>query len=184
MSHRIHSIHTARRSSPPPAGTQFGLTLLEIMVATSISAILLGLAAPSMVDLMNANRARSSAQTLYSLLVEARTEAVRRNKSVLVCPSDDGGSCLGTIAATSWSGRTIACYDADGDGACDVDGAAAPAPIRVRGEIDRAVQLTGPTAFVRFNGLGAANGAASFSLAAGPKSSSVTVKATGAVRVD
>jgi type IV fimbrial biogenesis protein FimT len=159
--------------------------MVEVMATAAISAIVLGMAAPSFNDSMRTNRARSAAQHLSGLLSEARTEAVKRNIPVLVCPSSDGASCMTSPTATSWTGLTIVCYDADGNGACDASTAAAPNPIRVRSAVDASVQLTGPAAVVRFNGMGAVTNGASFSLSTGDKaaqSSTITVASTGAVR--
>jgi len=157
------------------------------MVTTAISAILLGVAAPSFVDVVQATRTRSEAQELWALLNRARAEAVRRNVAVLVCPSNDGASCASAPTAGSWSGTRIACYDADGNGDCDASTAASPNPIRVRNAADASVEVSGPAAAVRFNGHGTAAGSASFTLRAradGSASTTLAVARIGAVRID
>jgi len=167
--------------------SQRGLTLVEVMTATVISAILLGVAAPSFSDVMSTARVRSEALELWALLNRARAEAIRRNVPVLVCPSNDGTSCLSPPVTHSWSGTKIACYDADSNGECDAPTPDAANPIRVRNAADASVQLIGPASSVRFNGHGTAAGSVNFTLTTavgGSKSSTVAVAAMGAVRVD
>jgi len=164
---------------------QRGVTMVELMATTAISAVILGTAAPSFVDSIRVNRARSAAQQLTSLLNDARTEATKRNLPVLVCPSSDGSACISTVLASSWAGRTIVCYDADGNSSCDTSTSDAPNPIRVRAAVDTTVTLTGPAAVVRFNGMGATASTASFSVSTGngaQQTNAVTVATTGAVR--
>lgn len=166
---------------------QLGVTLVEAMTTTAISAILLGVGVPSFVDRVQATRTRSEAQELWALLNRARAEAVRRNVPVLVCPSRDGASCLSLPSAASWSGTKIACSDADGNGACDDSTPNAPNPIQVRQATDASVRIAGPEAVVRFNGHGTAGSRASFTLSAAvgeANSSTVEVAAIGAVKVE
>jgi len=169
----------------PRRASQRGVTMVELLASTAISGVILGMAAPSFVESVRINRTRSATQHLSTLLNEARTEAMKRNLPVLVCPSSTGTSCLSTVTAASWAGQVLVCYDADNDGACDTSTTAAPNPIRVRSALDAGVQLTGPTAVVRFNGLGAVATGVSYSVSTGTgvsQSSSIAVAASGAVR--
>jgi type IV fimbrial biogenesis protein FimT len=175
----------ARSLTRPRRAAQRGVTLVEVLATTGISAVVLGMAAPSFLDSVRINQARGATQNLSSLLNEARTEAMKRNVPVLVCPSSDGTSCLSSVTAASWAGQTIVCYDAGGDNSCDASTSAAPNPVRVRSAVDAKVQLTGPTSVVRFNGLGAVASSVSFAVSAGngvAQSSTITVAASGAVR--
>jgi type IV fimbrial biogenesis protein FimT len=168
-----------------PRRRQRGVTLVELMVTTTISVIVLGAAAPSFVESIRVNRARAATQQLTALLNDARTEATKRNIPVLVCPSMDGTSCMSSWQTQAWRLRTIlVCYDADGNGACDASTTDAPNPIRTRAPVDSTITVTGPLAAVRFNGMGAANSVSiSVSTGAGAQqSSTITVASTGAVR--
>ena len=188
MSESLPTRHATRAAETAPRGPsrrQRGVTMIEVMATTAISAVVLGVAAPNLVDSMRINNARSAAQSLSGLLTEARTEAVKRNVPVLVCPSTDGASCMSTPTASSWKGLTIVCFDTDGNGACDSSTSAAPNPIRVRSAIESNLQVTGPASVVRFNGLGAVASSVSFSLSAGngtSQTSTISVAATGSVR--
>jgi type IV fimbrial biogenesis protein FimT len=81
---------------------QGGFTLVELMVTVSVMAILAAIAAPSMTGLINANRLSGQAGELTSALQLARSEAIRRNSRVTVCPSSDGTSCAASTAWTRW----------------------------------------------------------------------------------
>jgi type IV fimbrial biogenesis protein FimT len=61
-----------------------GFTLVEMIVAVAIVAILLAVGIPSMRDLINSQRVRAAASGLYSDLTYARAEAIKRNAQVQV----------------------------------------------------------------------------------------------------
>lgn len=73
--------------------SQRGLTLIELMVAVAVMAILLALAAPSFSAFMSSNRVRAGAEHLSAGLAEARMQAIRLGARVSLCPSSDGSSC-------------------------------------------------------------------------------------------
>ena len=70
------------------------------MVTLAVAAILMAIAIPSFVALINGNRLTSTANELVSSLQLARSEALRRNTQVRVCRSENGTSCA---AAGQWS---------------------------------------------------------------------------------
>ena len=63
-----------------------GFTLIEILVAVAIIAILSSLAAPSLSRLMADQRAKSAATNLYVALSVTRSEAIKHNMSVILAP--------------------------------------------------------------------------------------------------
>ncbi|MEE7548711.1 prepilin-type N-terminal cleavage/methylation domain-containing protein [Xanthomonas sp. Kuri4-1] len=83
-----------------PAG---GFTLIELMVAVAVLAITLALAIPSFTSVVNGNRLLAQSNELVASLQLARSEAIRRNAKVVLCPSDDGSSCRsGSAVWTRW----------------------------------------------------------------------------------
>jgi len=64
-----------------------GFTLTELMVSVSILAIAATSAAPSMTAFVASQRVKSVASDLYSDLQRARSEAIKRNASVVLAPS-------------------------------------------------------------------------------------------------
>lgn len=91
-----------------------GFTLIELMLTIAIAAILMSLAAPSIRDLLVSNRLTSDVNTYVSLINYARSEAITRNQSVVVCPKDAATiSCSNT---QFWNQNEIQVFvDANGN---------------------------------------------------------------------
>lgn len=60
-----------------------GFTLIELMIAISIIAIITIVGAPSISDLMLKNKIKTAANSMNSGIQLARSEAIKRNKSVI-----------------------------------------------------------------------------------------------------
>jgi type IV fimbrial biogenesis protein FimT len=88
-----------RTKQPHPAQTQ-GFTLIELMVALAIIAIVAAVAVPSYQSNIAAGRKTSAANNLLGALQFARSEAIVRRSAVKVCASTDGSSCSGTDWST------------------------------------------------------------------------------------
>ena len=80
---------------------QKGFTLVELMVAVSVTLILLTVGVPSFNSTMLKMRASSVADGLISALNFARSEAMSRNERVTLCPSSNQISC--TVGAENWN---------------------------------------------------------------------------------
>lgn len=72
---------------------QWGATLLELMVVLAVSTILLMVGIPSFASLIHASRLTSATNALVSSLHLARSEAVKRDSHVVLCPSSTGSAC-------------------------------------------------------------------------------------------
>ena len=86
--------------------SQSGFTLMELLAVIAIAGILAAFAAPSFRDMVRDNRITTATNTLIAHLALARSEAITRRESVIVCrspdplaavPQCDGGT------ATDWS---------------------------------------------------------------------------------
>ncbi len=73
-----------------PASRIRGFTLIEIIVATAVLAILASLSIPMYTTTVAVNRTRAAAYSLVSALTYARSEAVKRNATVSVAPVATG----------------------------------------------------------------------------------------------
>lgn len=70
--------------------TSHGFTMLELLIACAIAAILLGIGVPALGDMLVNQRIRSAANELYSDLAFARAEAIKRNGPVQVVRAETG----------------------------------------------------------------------------------------------
>jgi len=73
---------------------QSAFSLIELMVALVIVAILAAIAAPSFTTMISNNRMLSQAQDMTGGFKLARSEAIKRGTAVTLCPSSNGTSCI------------------------------------------------------------------------------------------
>jgi type IV fimbrial biogenesis protein FimT len=76
-----------------------GFTLVELVITMLILGILVGVGIPTFQDATVGSRLSSTANNLVVSLYLARSEAIKRNTIVRVCPSTDGTSCA---TSASW----------------------------------------------------------------------------------
>jgi type IV fimbrial biogenesis protein FimT len=84
-----------------------GFTLVELMVTIAVLAILLAIGIPAFASLIASNRLTSATNELIASLQTARTEALRRNVRVTVCPAAPGA----TACSGDWRDGWIAFVD-------------------------------------------------------------------------
>lgn len=94
-----------------------GYNLVELMVALSIGAIVMGIGISSYRYVTNSNRVSTEVNALLGDMMLARSEAIKQGQPVSVCPSQNGTAC---DATTSWQKGWIVFSDVNGDGAFTV----------------------------------------------------------------
>ncbi|MEG3790069.1 GspH/FimT family pseudopilin [Lysobacter sp. CCNWLW3] len=99
-----------------PSGNSQGFTLLELVVAIAIVAILVGWGLPSFQESLRSNRVATSANELIATMSLARSEALRSPQGGRVCTSADGSSCGG-----GWGDGWIVWTDRNNDNAPTAD---------------------------------------------------------------
>jgi len=90
-----------------------GFTLIELMLALSVAAVLFSLAAPSLHNLLQRQRITATANELVAHINQARLHAVTRREIAVICPSLDRATCTGS---NRWEGGWIVFRDPDRDG--------------------------------------------------------------------
>jgi type IV fimbrial biogenesis protein FimT len=103
-------------SSPSLRTAAAGFTLIELMIAVALVAILAGIAAPSVREFMSGVQLTGIANDLYTDLNLARSEAVKRDVRMTMCPSRDGLDC---DDGGAWTDGWVVVVDANGDGKKD-----------------------------------------------------------------
>ena len=89
-----------------------GMTLIELIMAIAVAAILITVAAPALAELMQRQRVRLLAQELHYSLAYARNVAIHESRRVVMCPSEDGEICL---PSPDWHAGWIVFVDDDED---------------------------------------------------------------------
>ncbi|QHE88940.1 GspH/FimT family pseudopilin [Hydrogenophaga sp. BPS33] len=79
-----------------------GFTLVELMVVVALVAILAMLALPGWQSLQARNAIRAVVNDYTLSVYFARTEAVRQNAPVTVCPSSTGTACTNSGLESGW----------------------------------------------------------------------------------
>lgn len=76
--------------------TRRGFTMIELMVAIAIAAILLAVGVPSFQSFIASSRLSTANNELVGAMALARSEAIRRGARVTVCKSADSATCTNT----------------------------------------------------------------------------------------
>ncbi len=79
-----------------------GFTLIELMVVVAIVAIVAAIATPSWNNMIVSNRIRAAVNDWILSANFARSEAQKRNRQVILCPSSNGTSCTSTDFESGW----------------------------------------------------------------------------------
>src|SRR5665647_700762 len=90
-----------------------GFTLIELVVAMSISVLLATIAAPSIAQLVTSLQLSAASNSFVSGVHLARNEAIKRNGRVVLCKTIDGIRCT---MAGGWEQGWIIFHDVNNNG--------------------------------------------------------------------
>jgi type IV fimbrial biogenesis protein FimT len=85
-----------------------GFTLVELLTAIAVLAVLVALAVPNFNDATLSARLNGFANSLVAAAQVARSEAIKRNATVTLCTSTDGATCA---ASGGWEQGWIVLTD-------------------------------------------------------------------------
>jgi type IV fimbrial biogenesis protein FimT len=91
---------------------QRGVTLIELLIATCVVAILAGIAMPAFSGALEESHSSTARAALLASYLSAVDGATASGSHAVLCPSIDGNTCLGE---PDWSGGWIVFLDGDGD---------------------------------------------------------------------
>ena len=72
---------------------RLGFTIVELMVSIAVAAVLVTLAVPSFGNLLERNQLAGNINNFVSSLTLARSEAIKRKQTVVLCASNDSDGC-------------------------------------------------------------------------------------------
>ncbi len=101
-----------------PSKSQGGYTLVEIALVLTIASILFSMALPAFGAIMARQRLAVSVDTLFTDLQLSRSEAITRSRSIFICRSVDGQSCM---SSGSWDDGWIVFVDVNKNNQRDQD---------------------------------------------------------------
>ena len=90
----------------------FGYTLIEMLTTLALAGVLLTTGIPEFNRILASNRMISEINHLVAHLHLARSEAVKRGKRIVLCPSSDADQCMG---APEWHLGYILFVDDNGN---------------------------------------------------------------------
>ncbi len=104
------------RTFQPPAFA--GFTLVELVAALAVIAIVLAVGMPAMAGIRDSSQLSSTTNDFFSSLYLARSEAIKRNSRGTMCKSADGEVCTNTGA---WEQGWIVFHDVNNNADRDAD---------------------------------------------------------------
>ena len=101
-----------RRAHHRPHSGHAGFSLVELLIATAVLGVVVGIALPSWRWAVGASHAASTQSSLYDTLTSNLRLSTVYAENVVLCASHDGHSCSGS---TQWEGGWISFLDRDKD---------------------------------------------------------------------
>jgi type IV fimbrial biogenesis protein FimT len=96
-----------------------GFTLIELLIGLAVLGVLLGLAAPSMRDMLLNNRMTSLTNDLMYAIAAARSEAAKRGQRIVICKNETGAGANTACGTGAWTAGWVIYIDANSNNALD-----------------------------------------------------------------
>lgn len=142
-----------------------GFTLIELIVALSVAAVLLGIGVPSFLEAAKNSKQSGHYQQIVGSLFLARSEAVKQTSMVTVCARQSDTLCK-TGTTTDWTDGWLVFIDNPGTGLTDGQVDSVDTMLQIVQPLENDVEAWGyangaasytKQSFVRYDPRGAAN---------------------------
>ena len=131
-----------------------GFSLVELMVAITVAAIMITIAVPSLGNFIVKVRVDNEISQLNRLVLTARNSAVTTGQIVIVCPLANNGACT-----NNWSNEITAFIDLDNDGVFTNDPVTPDTLLKIKAATSGGDAITYGGASIMFRPTGALAGA-------------------------
>lgn len=138
-----------------------GFTLIELMITVIVIGVVMVIGVPSFARLLQDNRLVGSSNELVVALQVARTEAVKRGESTVLCARAAAGGCSGN---DTWGNGWMLFVDANGDGSWAGSGSTAEPRVRTWGGPEGDINITMGGNQIGYDALGLASNTQSFTV--------------------
>jgi len=142
----------ARNHAGEGTGKCAGLTLVELLVVLAVAAILAQIALPNFSEIIQNNRSATQLNDLQTSLTFARSEAIKRNRSVGICKANASGTAC-QDSGVNWHAGWLVFEDLDNSGDFD----AGETILSVHGALTENTTLKFTPARVVYTGTGLAS---------------------------
>lgn len=114
MKTALRRLELSARSPGAQRSRSGGFTVIELIIAMTVMAVLISIAVPNLRGLIARNQLLGQANEFSGALALARAEAATRGVPAAVCASTDGSTCSGS--ASDWDQFMLVYADVDGSG--------------------------------------------------------------------
>jgi len=95
------------KATPPFAARELGFTLIELMLTLALAAVVMAIAIPNMSAFSKNGRLTANANDLVHSFQVARTEAIKSQKNVVVCASNNASTLAANCSYGAFSGWIV-----------------------------------------------------------------------------
>lgn len=136
-----------------------GFTIVELMITILVLSLLAGIGVPAFQSTVMNNRMTSQINALVTSLNQARSEAIKQNRDVVVCRSTDSSSCAGS--GSSWGQGWLVFVDENENGSIDGGGnncdGSGDCKLSVQSTLSGNIQVDANVNQLIYNGRGTSN---------------------------
>lgn len=155
---------TSSKAKTIPMLKMRGFTIVELMITILVLALLAGIGVPAFQSTVMNNRMTSQINALVTSMNQARSEAIKQNRDVVVCRSTDSSSCAGS--GSGWAQGWLVFVDENENGSIDGGGnncdGSGDCKLSVQSTLSGNIQVDANVSQLIYNGRGTSNTGGTF----------------------